>query len=260
MDTGFFIIAKIVGAFLLVDTWLVLALVGVMVALLRQKYRTALWMTGGTLLSVVVLSAFPLADRLLAKIEQTYPANSAPERVDGMIVLGGGGDLNVSRRWGRPELGEGGDRYVAALALARKYPEAVIVFTGGSGALRDALSTAKSESDLAREFFAAHGILEPRLLIEGQSRNTAENAQFSHNIAQPKIDTHWVLITSAFHMPRAMRSFETVGWPNLTAYPVDYRTAAFADHIGWNFGRNLRNLNIVIRELVGQFAYRIAAK
>jgi uncharacterized SAM-binding protein YcdF (DUF218 family) len=260
MDTGFFIIAKIVGAFLLVDTWLVLALVGVMVALLRQKYRTALWMTGGTLLSVVVLSAFPLADPLLGKIEQTYPANSAPERVDGIIVLGGGGDLNVSRRWGRPELGEGGDRYVAALAMALKYPEALIVFTGGSGALRNALSTAKSESDLAREFFAAHGILEPRLLIEGQSRNTAENAQLSHGIVQPEIDTHWVLITSAFHMPRAMRSFETAGWPNLTAYPVDYRTAAFADHVGWNFGRNLRNLNIVIRELVGQLAYRIAAK
>jgi uncharacterized SAM-binding protein YcdF (DUF218 family) len=260
MDTGFFIIAKIVGTVLLVETWLVLALVGVMVALLRQKYRTALWMTGGTLLSVVVLSVFPLADPLLARVEQTYSANSAPERVDGVIVLGGGGDLNVSRRWGRPELHEGGDRYVAALALARKYPEAVIVFTGGSGALRDGLSTTKSESDLARELFAAHGILEPRLLIEGESRNTAENAQLSHDIVQPKIDTHWVLITSAFHMPRAMRSFETAGWPNLTAYPVDYRTAAFGDHIGWNFGRNLRNLNIVIRELVGQFAYRIAAK
>lgn len=156
MDTGFFIIAKIVGAFLLVETWLVLALVAVMVALLRQRYRTALWITSGTMLSVVVLSAFPLADPLLAKIEQTYSANSAPERVDGIIVLGCGGDLYVSRRWGRPELSEGGDRYVATLALARKYPEAVIVFTGGSGALRDALSTAKSESDLAREFFAAH--------------------------------------------------------------------------------------------------------
>ena len=87
MDTGFFIIAKIVGAFLLVETWLVLALVGVMVALLRHRYRTALWITGGTMLSVVVLSIFPLADPLLTKIEQTYPANSAPERVDGIIVL-----------------------------------------------------------------------------------------------------------------------------------------------------------------------------
>ena len=260
MDTGFFIISKIVGAFLPLETWLVLALVGLMVALLRQRYRTALWITGVTLFSVVVLSVFPLADPLLAKVEQTYSANSAPERVDGIIVLGGGGDLNVSRRWGRPELSEGGDRYVAALALARKYPEAVIVFTGGSGALRDALSTAKSESDLAREFFAAHGILEPRLLIEGQSRNTAENAQLSHDILQPEIDTHWVLISSAFHMPRAMRSFETAGWPNLTAYPVDYRTATFVDHIGWNFGRNSRNLNIVIRELVGQLAYRITTK
>ena len=196
----------------------------------------------------------------MARIEKTYPANPDLERVDGIVVLGDGGDLDVSRRWGQPELGEGGDRYTAALALARQYPVAVILFTGGSGALRDALSMAKSESDLAREFFAAHGILEPRLTIEGQSRNTAENAQLSFDLVEPKADTHWIFITSAFHIPRAMRSFETAGWPNLTAYPVDYRTADFADHTGWNFERNLRNLNIVIRELVGQLAYRLASR
>ena len=162
MDTVFYVIAKLVGALLRADTWLVLALAAVLFVLLRQKHRAALWITVSTFVSVVALSVFPLGDPLLARIEKTYPANPDLERVDGIVVLGGGGDLDVSRRWGQPELGEGGDRYTAALALSRQYPAAVIVFTGGSGALRDALSMAESESDPAREFFAAHGILEPR--------------------------------------------------------------------------------------------------
>jgi uncharacterized SAM-binding protein YcdF (DUF218 family) len=260
MDTFFFIISKLVGALLRADSWLVLALAAVLFAQLRQKHRAALWITVGTFVSVVALFVFPLGDPLLARIEQIYPANPDLDHVDGIVVLGGGGDLDVSRRWGQPELSEGGDRYAAALALARQYPKAVIVFTGGSGALRDALSTVKSESDLARDFFAAHGILEPHLIVEGRSRNTAENAQLSFDLVEPEADTHWVLITSAFHMPRAIRSFETVGWPNLVAYPVDYRTATFADHTGWDFERNLGNLNTVIRELVGQLAYQFASR
>ena len=75
-----------------------------------------------------------------------------------------------------------------------------------------------------------------------------------------KQDMKWVLITSAFHMARAMRSFETSGWRNLTAYPVDYRTASYIDHTGWNFERNLRNLNILTREFAGQLAYRFTSR
>jgi uncharacterized SAM-binding protein YcdF (DUF218 family) len=166
----------------------------------------------------------------------------------------------VFRRWGHPELSDGGDRYTAALALAKRHPEAVVVFTGGSGALRDALGTEKSESNLAQAFFVEHGIPEPRLIIERHSRNTAENAQLSFDLIQPETAQSWVLITSAFHMPRAMRSFETAGWQNVTAYPVDYRTASFADHTGWNLKRNLSSLNILIRELVGQLAYRLTSR
>jgi uncharacterized SAM-binding protein YcdF (DUF218 family) len=87
----------------------------------------------------------------------------------------------------------------------------MIVFTGGSGFLRAAINTEKSESDLAQEFFAAQGIEAARLVLEGQSRNIAENAALSLKLVQPKKDMQWVLITSAFHMPRAMRSFETSG-------------------------------------------------
>lgn len=122
----FFVIAKLVCALLRADTWLVLALVAVQ----RQKHCAAQWIKVGTFISVVGLSVFPLGEPLLARIEQTHPANPDLERVEGIIVLGGGGDLDVSRRWGQPELGQGGDRYTSALALARQYQAAVIVFTG----------------------------------------------------------------------------------------------------------------------------------
>jgi len=260
MDTAFFIIAKLVGALLRVETWLVIALAASIIALLRLKHRTALWVTTITFVCVVALCVFPVGGSLLARIEQTYPANPTLGQIDGIIILGGGGDLDVFRRWGQPELSEGGDRYTAALALAKRHPEAVVVFTGGSGALRDALGTEKSESDLAQTFFAAHDIIEPRLIIERHSRNTAENARLSFDLIQPEAAQSWVLITSAFHMPRAMRSFETAGWQNVTAYPVDYRTASFEDHTGWNFERTLSNLNILIRELVGQLAYRLTLR
>ncbi|MDG1183353.1 MAG: YdcF family protein [Tateyamaria sp.] len=260
MDIAFFIIAKIVGMLLRAETWLVIALAVSIIAMLRQRHRTALWVTIVTFVCVAALSVFPVGGSLLARIEQTYPAKPTLGHVNGIIVLGGGGDLDVFSRWGQPELSEGGDRYTAALALAKRHPEALIIFTGGSGALREVLGTEKSESDLAQTFFAAHGISEPRLIIEGQSRNTAENAEMSFYLIQPKEDQSWVLTTSAFHMPRAMRSFETAGWRNVTAYPVDYRTASFEDHTGWNFGRNLSNLNILIRELVGQLAYRLTSR
>ena len=86
---------------------------------------------------MLALSIFPLGGEALARIEQTYPANPNLDRVDGILLLGGGEDVAVTQRWQQPQLGEGGDRYTAALALAKQFPHSVIVFAGGSGALRD---------------------------------------------------------------------------------------------------------------------------
>lgn len=97
-------------------------------------------------------------------------------------------------------------------------------------------------------------------MLEGQSRNTAENARLSLSLATPAPGETWVLVTSAFHMPRAMRSFEVAGWPVLVAWPVDYRTARFGDGIGWNLTYNLTVLDTAFRELVGQLAYRLTGR
>ena len=130
----------------------------------------------------------------------------------------------------------------------------------GSGALRDLGGTAVSEASIAERFFLDQGIDPERLLLEGRSRNTAENASLSLALANPSANETWVLVTSAFHIPRAMRSFEAAGWTGLVAWPVDYRTSRFTDHIGWDLTGNLQVLNTAIREQVGQLAYRLTGR
>lgn len=252
MDTIFFIAAKFAGALLQPETWIVAALAMIVWALLRRAMRLALGVSIAMLAFLVAISILPIGDLLLQPIERTYPAQPSLDRVDGIIVLGGGENPRASVFWDQIQLNEAAERYTAALALARQFPEARLLFAGGSGALRDVAGAEVSEADLAKRFFLDLGIAEKRLLLEGGSRNTAENAKLSFALANPRAEQRWVLVTSAFHMPRAMRSFEEAGWTGLTPWPVDYRSSAFADGIGWDLNRNLRMLNIALREQVGQ--------
>lgn len=256
-DTIFFIAAKMGGALLQPETWLVAALAITVWALLRKSVRLALGLSSAVLGFLVIMSILPLGDGLLQPIERTFPAQPSLDQVDGIIVLGGGEDPRASAFWGQIQLNEAAERYTAALDLARRFPEARVLFTGGSGALLDVAGAEVSEADWARRFFLELGVSEERLLIEGRSRNTSENAEFSFALAAPRPEENWVLVTSAFHMPRAIRSFEAAGWSGLTAWPVDYRTSTFADGIGWDLNRNLRVLNIALREQAGLWAYRL---
>ena len=175
-------------------------------------------------------------------------------------MLGGGENVRASNHWGQMQLNEGGDRYAASVALAQRFSDAQLLFTGGSGALRDLTGAAVSEASVAERFFLNQGIDRDRLLLEGLSRNTAENARLSLALANPTTDETWVLVTSAFHMPRAIRSFEVAGWGNLIAWPVDYRTSKFTDGISWDLTRNLEVLNTAIREQVAQLSYRLTGR
>lgn len=260
VDTAFFIASKLVGALLRPDTWIIIAFVIVVLALITRRQRVALCVSSLTFLALVTLAVLPLGNLLLQPIEQTYPTHPSLPRVDGIIILGGGEDARASEYWGQMQFNEGGDRFAAGISLARRFPNARLLFAGGSGALRDVAGAAVSEASVAEDFFLDQGIDPRRLLLEGRSRNTTENARLSLELANPRTTEHWVLVTSAFHMPRAMRSFEAAGWPRLVAWPVDYRTSGFVDDIGWDLTRNLQVLNTAIREHVGQLAYSMLGR
>lgn len=260
MDTLFFIAAKVVGALIRPETWIVLCFGLIALALAFGRVRPARRLAVASVAALLAVSVLPLGDLALGPIERAHPAGPPLSRVDGIVVLGGGEDGAASAWWGQPQLGEGGDRYVGALALARRFPEAEVVFTGGSGRLRDAFAIEAPEAAVAREVFVSLGLDPGRLALEDASRNTAENARFSHDLARPQADETWVLVTSAFHMPRALRSFRAAGWEGIVPYPVDYRTRAPGDGLGWNPGRNMALLGIAAKERIGQLAYRLTGR
>jgi uncharacterized SAM-binding protein YcdF (DUF218 family) len=145
---------------------------------------------------------------------------------------------------------------IAAAALARRYPNARVVFTGGSA---DLLSNDAREADYAVEVFEGLGIPRERLTIERRSRNTAENAEFSRIVAAPKSGERWLLVTSAFHMPRSVGLFRKAGFA-VEPYPVDWR--AGVDLWAWR-PLSLEGLGLVdasVREWMGLVAYRISGK
>ena len=70
--------------------------------------------------------------------------------------------------------------------------------------------------------FESLGIAKSRLMMERRSRNTQENAEFSKALAAPKPGERWLLVTSAFHMPRSVGLFRKAGFA-VEPYPVDWR-------------------------------------
>lgn len=176
-------------------------------------------------------------------------------RADGIIVLGGSIEPDLSAAHGTPVVRSAPDRIIAAAALARKYPNARLVFTGGSANL---ISNDAREADYAGEIFESLGVPKSRLIIERRSRNTVENAEFSKALLDPKPSERWLLITSAYHMPRSVGLFRRSGF-NVEAYPVDWRVGnvfSFATLAVEGMSRT----DLGMREWIGLVAYRLTGR
>ena len=119
----------------------------------------------------------------------------------------------------------------------------------------------EGDADTAVRFFAAFGIPRERLIVENKSRNTAENAEFSKELAAPKPGENWLLVTSAFHMPRSVGLFRKVGFP-VIPWPVDYRTSG-TEGIGLfrdNAADALQNTTMAVREWIGLAGYWLSGR
>ena len=257
MDDLFYPASKIGWALLSPETLLTFLVAAGFVALARGHSRAALLLMGATAILLIAIAIFPLANFILAPLEAAYPANPYLRNVKAIIILGGGSNPEVAKRWGTPTVNEAGDRLVAGASLARDFPRARVYFTGGTSQLR---GKGISEAVLARRILINAGVDPQRIITEGASRSTAENARMLRAIVGTQSDGGWVLVTSAFHMPRAMQTFCAAGWAGLIAYPTDYRTPGFADGIGWNLADHLSDINLGAKEWVGLLAYRLTGR
>ncbi|HEX6959953.1 MAG TPA: YdcF family protein [Ferrovibrio sp.] len=208
---------------------------------------------GGVLLVLLVLiGLLPVGDWVQRPLEDYFPVPSLPAEVDGIIVLGGSEEPRLSEQRHAPQLNDSAERLIQFVALARQYPGARLLYTGGGIQWPP---TSIGEADVARRVFVQLGLVSTRIAFDNQSRNTADSAISGKALMRPKPGETWILVTSAAHMPRAVNCFQAVGWPVLP-YPVDYMTGP-ARRLRFSPFGHLFELDRGAREWVGLIAYRL---
>jgi len=205
-------------------------------------------------LTAVATAVFAAGDHVVAAIEERFPPpRTMPEKVDGIIVLGGMVNAKLSAERGKPMITAAVERLTEFADLADRYPDAKLVFTAGAGNPR---AQQFKEAHFVGPFLKRLGIDPTRVVYEDQSRNTHENAVFSKRLVNPAAGEVWLLVTSALHMPRSMECFRRVGWP-VTPIPTDYVTWDDGDllELQFDFLGGLGNLNRGVHEVLGLIFY-----
>jgi uncharacterized SAM-binding protein YcdF (DUF218 family) len=254
----FFFAAKIFWFFIQpLNLALFLLLAGI-VSLFMRRRSLSLAASCAAFLILALGTWSSLGALMLTPLEERFQRPALPERVDGIVMLGGGleGAINLAR--GGYELNASGDRLVETAVLARRFPAARIVISGGSGAL---ILDGEGDADTAPRLLRALGVEPERLVLENKSRDTFENAQFTKALVSPRPGETWLLVTSAFHMPRSVALFRKADFAVLP-WPVDYRTSGL-EGVGFaqdNPEDSLRNLATAIREWIGLVAYWLSGR
>jgi uncharacterized SAM-binding protein YcdF (DUF218 family) len=255
----FFVLSKTLGYMMLPTNFLIgIGLVGIILGATRLASlgrKLAIF----SLVLLAICGFSPLGDLLLDPLESRFPpwdaARGAP---DGIIVLGGSIEADISAAHGTAVVRGAPDRIIAGAALALRYPNARVIFSGGSPNL---VSNDAREADYAGAIFESLGIAKSRLIMERRSRNTLENAEFSKALVAPKEGERWLLITSAYHMPRSVGLFRKAGFA-VEPYPVDWRVGGSNDLFAFtnNAVEGLGRTDLAIREWLGLIAYRATGK
>jgi uncharacterized SAM-binding protein YcdF (DUF218 family) len=255
----FFILSKIFE-FLATPTnfALFIGALGVVLSFTRYK-RAGCALSGGGIVLLLFLGFSPIGGLLALPLEARFPPppDDAPAP-DGIIVLGGTVDENLSGIRNRVTFADAAERLTAPIALKRLYPNARLVFTGGTASLR---GSAYTEAGTVQKFWREIGLDQGDVVYEDKSRNTFENAVFTKELVKPKAGERWLLVTSAMHMPRSIGIFRKAGFP-VVAYPVDYRTAGEVRFFGVarHASKSLALVETAAHEWAGLAAYWLTGK
>lgn len=223
----------------------------------RWRSLTRWWITL-TVLSATVVAVIPIGEFLFSKLENRFPRKiELPVKIEGILVLGGVVDQFISEDRGVVAINGAVERLTAFARLSKRYPEARLVFTGGSGVLS---SQNLKEAHYIKPLIRQLGIDPGEVFFEDQSRNTLENAVLTKKVVQPSGKGWWIIITSAFHMPRAMGVFRQAGWKAIP-YPVDYHTVSTGwKGITFDFSGGIGGLSKGLHEWIGLTFYWLTGR
>ena len=255
----FFLASKLGGLFVTPTNGLVFLLLA---AIAMSRFgRTQRWgqrLAVGAAIVLFAIAVFPIGDGLLALLERRFPplqrcSGSDVSTPGGIILLGGAIGPVLTNGRIEDNLGEAADRIRFAAKLARDYPGAPVLVSGGEVFEN---GTDRSEAQAMADLLVELGVSRDRIVLESQSRTTAENAAF---IAQKAGGTRLLLVTSAFHMPRSVGTFRKAGL-DVIAAPTDWRVTDNTPLLLFSASENLRKVDIAAREDIGLLAYWITGR
>jgi uncharacterized SAM-binding protein YcdF (DUF218 family) len=197
------------------------------------------------------------SDRLLLTLEGRYLSRTAAAYppADAVVVLGGG--VTGQQAQGRTVIpGRAFDRLYLGYRLYQSGKAPVIVLSGGGIAWRQEPGAAYEAEQMA-VMLRQLGVPDKAFITECFSRNTRENAWYIREILRDKRNI--LLVTSAYHMPRAQACFERLGMTTI-ACPADFRIDPYKTTTVLDFlpdAGALDNTTIALREYMGMIYYRL---
>lgn len=246
-----FLIGKLLTIALMPTAFLVWTLIA---GLLLRRFRAGRIVAGLAAWGLGICLVFPVDQWAIRPLDDRFPQiRTPPAHVDGIIVLGGSIDDLTSEDRQVPVTGAAGDRLTTFVTLARRYPEAKLVFTGGSGDIRQGVT---DEARWVRILLDGLGLPPERVIYENRSRTTRENATDSFELVHPKPEETWILVTSASHMPRSVGVFRQAGW-HVLPWPVGYLSRDHLHGVSLSLGAKMNVLDWAAHEWTGMVAYRL---
>lgn len=213
-------LAKVLGTLLLPPGIIILGLIFLTLAVYRNWLKTARFLAVSVLLYTCILSIEPVAEGLVVPLENWFqPFDQSKAQGANYIVVLGGGTIEHSPEYA----GE----TILMLAALRRVDYAIelhkrtglpLIFSGGKPARSDSNI---SEADAAKQHCIKQGVAESAIFMESKSMNTDENAAATKRLYNPK---RIILVTSAYHMPRAMLIFSQYAMDAIPA-PTDYKAS-----------------------------------
>lgn len=253
-----FAISKFAEQFVIPSNFLLLlGLLGIVLTIFRRR-RLGGWLTAMAVVLLAVCGWGGVETPALAPLENHYPIPDLTTPPTGIIMLGGGVDIHLTADRKMVTINDAGERLTETAMLAYRFPTARIFLSGGFG--QPGSQADPSESTVARQFLTGVGIAADRIGMDEKSRTTCENAAESARALSPKPGETWLLVTSAWHMPRAMACFNAQKFP-VVPYPVDFRTLAGRGRLpNHTAAQRLDDIDRAFHEWIGLFGYWLTGK
>lgn len=205
------------------DLYLQLGMIVALILILIKRRKWGQRLLAGCLIPFLVINLTPMGECLLEYLEDYTPRLEKVESdVSGFIFLGGTFDMPVSQQRDFPVYNLTGSKMLSFISLMRQYPDKKFIFTGNQEEIKWTRYVLK-EFNLDKD---------PNVILLGDAKTTADNAYKTFDDIKPSPEQKWVLVTSAFHMPRSVGLFRGAGW-NIIPFPVDYHTNGKEERSSW---------------------------